>query len=57
MKNKLELFNLKFTCPDCPDFSNNKFNIKFEEKPKIKQSNKIKIFDFKIKKSKNKSLF
>lgn len=57
MKNKLELFNLKFTCPDCPDFSNNKFNIKFEEKPKGKQSNKIKIFDFKIKKSKNKSLF
>lgn len=55
MKNKLMFSNLKFKCPDCPDFSNNKFNIKFEEKHNIK-NNKLRFFDLK-KSTKIKTLF
>lgn len=49
---------LKITCPTCPDFSNNQYNINFEKGLKKNTNQTVTVIDLSTNKNtKSKSLF
>lgn len=55
---KLSNKKIKFTCPTCPDFSNNQFNVNFEKGLKKNNNPKVLMIDLSTNKnSKSKTLF